>query len=256
MKILITIPTLGSRPESLQMAVWSIRTFLPEAQIEIRTPYTAKLVESEIQIKNNNIRFVSDAGDQRAAILNSWGESNFDWYAWLNDDDFALAGVNNVLSKMEIWKNMYLPVVIYGDFSEMNEKTIKRIHTPVQVNRWMLSSGSNYVPGLLTFLNRPAVETLTRMSNGAIQYKNSFDYHWWLQLASTDSKFIHTGSCHAVWRMHAEARTQLESKASENETLHLKRLYRNRIQNFPLFRHLNTFSAKSIAKILARLPRV
>lgn len=231
-------------------------TFLPEAHIEIRSPYSENVLESGIQIDNDRIKLVSDAGDQRVSILNSWSGSEFDWYAWLNDDDFALAGVNNVLPKMEIWKDRDIPVVIYGDFLEMSDKAVRNIRTPIHINQWLLSCGSDYVPGLLTFLNRPAVEILGSMSHGAIPYKNSFDYLWWLQLASVGSKFIHTGSSHAVWRLHASARTQMESDASASETAHLKKMFRKGIHTFPIFNQFNTFFAKLIAKILAVWPRV
>ena len=89
--MLVTIPTLGARIDSLKLTLASIREFIPFAEIDIRTP-NVNLESEIIHYLNNKTRVVVDDSDQALAIINSWNVNPNNWCTWINDDDFALYG--------------------------------------------------------------------------------------------------------------------------------------------------------------------
>lgn len=251
MRILVTIPTLGQRPESLIMTIASLKVFLPEASIQIRTP-NAALLGALLIGEQAEVSIIEDNDDQRGSILNSWRDSDFDWYGWINDDDFALAGVAGAAKLVSKYKDTNLPIVVYGDLVVMTDNGVKKIPTPRRINKWLLSSGADYVPGLLTFINKASVRLLLSEDTNAPKLRNSFDYYWWLKLAKDGASFIHSCSSHAIWRDHVGARTRIEVPLSNSETKLIKNYFLPSILKFPLVYTANAHLAKIIAKMLSR----
>jgi len=250
MRILVSIPTLGLRPDSLRLTIASLRLFLPEADLEIITPNTERLIESSI-LEEQGISIIADDSDQRGAILKSWKLGNFDWYTWINDDDFALAGVKSGVALAQNLNESNYPLVIFGDLTVMSDLETKRIATPRFINTWLLASGSDYVPGLLTLINKASLEVLIREENNSKALRNSFDYHWWLQLAQAGAIFKHSRSSHAIWRDHPNARTQIEIPHSLMETEFIKSYYLPFVLKIPIIRTINSLTARILARLLS-----
>lgn len=247
MRILVSIPTLGLRPESLRLTLASLRLFLPGADLEIRTPNPELLMPYSI-VAEDGLSIIADESDQRGAILNSWKSGKFDWYTWINDDDFALAGVKNGEALAQSLNESNFPLVIFGDLTVMDDLETRRIATPRIVNTWLLASGADYVPGLLTFINNASLRVLMDEEKNSRALRNSFDYHWWLQLARAGAVFKHSRSSHAIWRDHPNARTQVEIPLSQIETEYLKSIYLPSPMNIPIIRVINSSAAKIFAR--------
>lgn len=250
MKILVTIPTLGLRLDTLKMTITSLLAFIPEAMIEIRTP-NPNLVSDLRVVEKESIEIKLDESDQRSAILNSWNKGDFDWYTWINDDDFALAGVEKAVGLLKTYQKSLSPQVIYGNLAIMDHFEIRKIKTPKFINTWLLASGADYVPGVLTFINRASSEILIFEEKRTRALRNSFDYQWWLQLADSNAHFHHSEAIHAIWRDHPLARTRLEMPDSQEETEFLKGYYLPNFLKKPGLSKVNTVTAKIIAKLSA-----
>jgi hypothetical protein len=227
-----------------------LNLFLPEADIVISTPNPEFLSEF-LPPGRKQLKVIKDDSDQRGAILNSWRLGGFDWYTWINDDDFALAGIKHAVNLAESINYTAIPVVIYGNLSIMSERGVRRVRTPRFLNTWLLASGSDYVPGLLTLINNASLKVLLENEHQTRKLRNSFDYHWWLQLAKSKAKFQHTNSSHGVWRDHPNARTQTEIPLSKMETNYLQLSYLPFALRIPIVRTINALFAKTAAKLLS-----
>ena len=247
-KLLVTIPTLGNRLSSLKFTLASIQEFIPLADIEIRTP-NVNLESQIINFVNNDTRVVIDQGGQALAILNSWNENQNIWCTWINDDDFALDGITATISLMSQYEIEKKPIVIYGDLVVMSAKETLRIKTPKRISKWLLTGGSDYIPGVLTVINREAVKIVTKSSLRDGLLRNSFDYQWWLQLADAKAFFKHSGACHAAWRDHPGARTKLEFTFSNLESDKIKTQYIRTLLGVRFIKNINSLIAKIFAKI-------
>jgi hypothetical protein len=248
LKLLVTIPTLGKRLSSLKFTLASIQEFIPFADIEIRTPNVD--LESQIMhFVNKNTRVVIDQAGQALAIINSWNENQNIWCTWINDDDFALDGFSATTSLMSQYEIEKKPIVIYGDLIVMSAKETLRVKTPKRISKWLLSGGSDYIPGVLTVINREAVKIVTQSSLRDGLLRNSFDYQWWLQLADAAAFFKHSGACHAAWRDHPDARTKMEFTFSKLESDKLKTQYIRPILGVRYIKNINSIVAKIFAKI-------
>ena len=248
--MLVTIPTLGTRIDSLKFTLASIREFIPFAEIDIRTP-NVNLESEIIHFLNDKTRVVVDDSDQALAIINSWNVNPNNWCTWINDDDFALYGFSEAISLMSKFNFETRPLVIYGDLVIMSKQKTFRIKTPKRISKWLLSAGSNYIPGVLTVVNAEAVKIITQSSLREGLLRNSFDYQWWLQLSDANALFRHSGACHAAWRDHPGARTKVELTFSKSETAKLKNFHANRISKFKFTEKINSILAKIVAKILS-----
>ena len=248
--MLVTIPTLGTRINSLKFTLASIREFIPFAEIEIRTP-NAKLESEIIHYLDDKTRVVVDDAEQALAIINSWSANTNNWCTWINDDDFALYGFFAAISLMSKFNFETKPLVIYGDLVIMSKQKTYRIKTPKRISKWLLSAGTNYIPGILTVVNAEAVKIITQSSLKEGLLRNSFDYQWWLQLTDANALFRHTGACHAAWRDHPGARTKVELTFSKLETAKLKNFHASKISKYKFAEKINSFSAKVVAKILS-----
>ena len=248
--MLVTIPTLGTRINSLKFTLASIREFIPFAEIEIRTP-NVNLESEIIHYLNDKTRVVVDDAEQALAIINSWSANTNNWCTWINDDDFALYGFSAAISLMSKFNFETRPLVVYGDLVIMSRQKTYRIKTPKRISKWLLSAGSNYIPGVLTVVNAEAVKIITQSSLKEGLLRNSFDYQWWLQLTDANALFRHTGACHAAWRDHPGARTKVELTFSKSETAKLKNFHSSKISNYKFAEKINSILAKVVAKILS-----
>jgi len=246
----VTIPTLGTRINSLKFTLASIREFIPFAEIDIRTP-NVNLESEIIYYLNEKTRVVVDDSDQALSIINSWNEKPNNWYTWINDDDFALYGFSEAISLMSKFNFETRPLVIYGDLVIMSKQETSRIKTPKRISKWLLSAGSNYIPGVLTVVNAEAVKIITQSSLKGGLLRNSFDYQWWLQLADVNALFRHSRACHAAWRDHPGARTKVEFTFSKLENAMLKNISASNISNFKFADKINSILVKIIAKMLS-----
>jgi hypothetical protein len=219
--VLLVVPTLGLRVNELTHALGSALDSPLNIKVEIRSP-NVDLKEFVERWNDPRLLFCLDESSQSQSILNSWRDNpGFKAYSWLNDDDWLTAGFRTACLMAIKSATDSRPTVTFGHLLIDSSVNFRFIKTPRKITLLRLAAGANYVPGLGTLLNQPAVKVLSEKFE-VDSYRDAFDLAWWLLLAREDAAFNHTGLASAAWRDHPLARTQSEPERVSDETRQLK----------------------------------
>jgi hypothetical protein len=222
--LIVTIPTLGHRPDFLLLTLDSLESLPKETRIEVSTP-NLNLVKQALEgTKHESIVVFHDQADQANSILNSWERNPSTWYTWINDDDIC-----GEFSKedFDFLANNYedFPQVFYGNLGILKNEKAYTVRTPRHLTHNILRYGGNYVPGVMTFLNQKSVNVLLHEKQNSATMRDAFDYQWWLELSKVRAQFRHTNSILGYWRDHPLARTQNEASVVKKEREFLLQKY-------------------------------
>lgn len=209
----IVIPTLGSRPDWLQMAVDSVLSQNVKTKLVIvgaNTPHV------ETFANGLGVRYIEQDGRGLSNAINTGWKSlrELRYFTWLGDDDILAPGsLHNtigVLDKQPSAKYVY-GRTRYIDSAGM---TIY-VSRPTKIAPWYMKYGQDYVPQPGSLIRTSAIgdELLVDES-----LSNAMDLDLFLRLSSSGRhSWAYVAQELSAYRIHGGAITQTKGAADESE---------------------------------------
>lgn len=159
--------------------------------------------------------FLSESDDGMTDAINKgFRMASGDWLAWLNTDDYLLAGA---LKKVGAFPDASAADVLYGDCLFVDaDKRVLREKKELDFDFNMLLFYGCFIQSTACFLRRSLIEQGHLLDPS---YKITMDYEYYLRLAQAGARFRHVPETLAAFRWHGNNLSSVQTVKRKQERL-------------------------------------
>ena len=221
-RVMVALPTLGHRLETLEHALRSCQNFSPDISLTVFLVSPVSAIGARALGAKYGAQVVDDPGSGMADAINAALEAGGgnEYYVWLGDDDLLVAeGIRVALHALE---NHPRAVVAYGQ-CEYIDSAGAHITTNRSgaVAKFLLPWGPNLIshPGTIV-----RMEAIRQAGGFASNLAYALDLDLFLRLRKLGA-FLALPVVTAQFRWHAESLTVSDRRASSREAMKVKKQY-------------------------------
>ena len=216
-RVLVVLPTLGTRPELLEQALDSIVAQGDAVRAVLVSP--ANAVEAIEAAKSRGIEWVEDPATGISAAVNAGVRARRDeeFYAWLGDDDLFRAGGLQILVRM--LDSNSRAVLAFGACEYiLDNGTVIATSRAGRWATWLLPWGPDLIPHPGTLVRLDDLEAV-----GLFDESLTFtlDLDAFLKLRERGS-FLSTPDVVSAFRWHPDSLTVSDRRGSSREAIRVK----------------------------------
>ena len=219
-KILVVLPTLGDRIDSLFETLISVQNQQKDVDLTISLVLPESAVEARKLGKRFNARIVNDPGTGLSAAINAGIQSktNETLYAWIGDDDLFRDG--GLAKLLQLYKSDNKIVVSYGGCDYIDPKgSLIATSAAGKFAEYILPWGPDLIPHPGSLISLSA---LNQIGNFDQNLKYAMDLDAFLKLKKI-GRFISTKQSVSAFRWHPDSLTVSNRLASSRESEAVKR---------------------------------
>ena len=218
--VLVVLPTLGDRLDTLKLTLDSIDAQRAEVPLRIVVVAPARAQEARALAERYGATVVSDPKTGISAAINAGIEAaeSESYYAWMGDDDlFRPGGLRRLVDLMESEPNV---VVAYGgcDYIDPEGRVIGRSRAG-RAARWLLPWGPDLIPHPGSMIRIDAMRA-SGLFDTSLKY--AMDLDMFLRLRSR-GRYLSTRESVSAFRWHPDSLTVSNRQASSAESEAVKR---------------------------------
>ena len=228
-RVAIAIATKGSRKTLYKTIDSVLKQNYSELTLKIVCPQL-ELAKIKTNIENTfsnntNIDFISERETGQSNAINQAFEAskNFDFFGWINDDDYlaegAVARAVKSLSRPDV-------VAVFGYLAYLNQaEKIVGTNRLGKIGFWFSKYGTNLTPQPGSLFNVKSVKDKILLNP---EFKFAMDLDLWLRLRN-EGKFIFINQTQAFMLWHEDAITVKQRKAALKEAYSIRKLHSRNI---------------------------
>ncbi len=218
--VLVVLPTLGDRLDTLELTLLSVEAQRPEVPLRLVVVAPESATDARALAARFGATVVSDPKTGISAAINAGIESAQDetYYAWIGDDDlFRPAGLRRLLDLMESSPDV---VVAYGgcDYIDPEGRTIGTSRAG-RAAQWLLPWGPDLIPHPGSMIRLDAMRA-AGLFDPALKY--AMDLDMFLRLRRS-GRYVSTRQSVSAFRWHPDSLTVANRRASSAESEAVKR---------------------------------
>lgn len=221
-EILVVLPTLGNRLETLKETLLSID--VQREQVELKLVVVAPLLAREARAlaRSFGALIVDDPGLGISEAINCGiaARTTEVFYAWMGDDDLYRPG--GLLTLRSLFERFPSAIVSFGgcDYIDPNGK-ILGTNKAGNLATWLLSWGPDLIPHPGSMIRFDAIEETGPFDNSL---KYAMDLDMFLRLRKI-GKFVSTRTVVSAFRWHPNSLTVASRSSSSKESESVKQKY-------------------------------
>lgn len=219
-KILVVLPTLGDRLDSLAETLNSVHNQQKDVNLSIALVIPKSAVDARKLGERFNARIVDDPGAGLSAAINAGIDSKVDetLYAWIGDDDLFRDG--GLAKLLQLYNSDKEAVVSYGgcDYIDPNGNLIAT-SAAGKLAKFILPWGPDLIPHPGSLISLTA---LSEVGNFDQNLKYAMDLDVFLKLKKI-GRFVSTKESVSAFRWHPDSLTVSNRLASSRESEAIKR---------------------------------
>ena len=217
--VMVVLPTLGDRLDSLKIALASCSTLPATLSPTVAVVVPTKATEARKLARRHGAVMVDDPGSGMADAINAAIATRGDekYYIWLGDDDVLVgAGIAQAVDQLESHPEA---VVAYGHCEYIDGSgTVIGKNTAGSLAKLLLPWGPNLIPHPGTVVSMDALQDVGGFSS---ELSYALDLDVFLKLRRL-GRFLPVNQATAQFRWHADSLTVADRRASSREAMAVK----------------------------------
>lgn len=221
-RLMVVLPTLGRRLDSLELSLASCQTLPPWVEVTVAAVVPRQATRARDLALRYGAVIVDDPGAGMAEAINSALAHRRDesYYIWLGDDDLLVGtGIGRAVKQLE---NSPGAVVAYGHCEYISSSgTVIGTNTAGRLATMLLPWGPNLIPHPGTVVSMDALEKVGGFSP---ELSYALDLDVFLKLRKL-GKFLSVPEVTSQFRWHPDSLTVADRRASLREAVRVKARY-------------------------------
>ena len=217
--VMVVLPTLGDRPESLEIALASCETIPAGISVTVAVVTPTAATEARQIAQRHGAVVIDDPASGMADAINAAIATRTieKYYIWLGDDDVLVgAGIAEAVRTLEAHPDA---VVAYGHCEYIDESgRVIGINAAGSLARALLPWGPNLIPHPGTVVAMDALEEIGGFTTG-LSY--ALDLDVFLRLRRV-GQLMSVKKVTARFRWHSDSLTVADRRASSQEAMKVK----------------------------------